>query len=645
MIRIRSVPPVIAALALGVSACDRSTESANAPASESAATQQPESTAAREVPKYPVEAFLETVAHGGLSFSPDNSKILVHSNETGIFNLYALSTDGATREQLTHSTTDTIQSAGYFPNDERALYLSDEGGNELFHVYVRELDGSVRDLTPGEGHRAVPSGWTYDRTRLLISTNERDQRFMDLYAYDPETYERELIFEDNEGLQFGGISPDGRRLALARAVTNADVDIYLHDLETGETTLVTDDAEPVSNSPAGFAPDGRLVYLTDRDSEFLFAVARDIESGEETVLANPDWDVLSVNYSYGGKYLVTRVNADAQTELTLIDTESGEPVALPVIESASIAAVGISRDESVMGMYVTSSRMPGDLFFQSLEGGEPRQLTHSLTETIDAEDLVDGEVVRFESFDGLEIPGVLYMPHTATPENKVPALVLVHGGPGGQSRVGYSDLVQYIVNQGYAVYAINNRGSSGYGKSFFHLDDQAHGEGDLDDCVASRQMLIDTGLVDPDRIGIIGGSYGGYMVLAAQTFRPGAFDVGIDIFGISNWYRTVQSIPPWWEAQREALSMEMGDFDDEEYFRSISPLFHAENIVSPLLVIQGANDPRVLKIESDEIVAAVRENGIEVEYIVFDDEGHGFTKKENQSVAYSGIVEFLDTHL
>jgi dipeptidyl aminopeptidase/acylaminoacyl peptidase len=598
-----------------------------------------------EIPEYPIEEFLETVNYGGMSFSPDNSKVLVHSNETGIFNLYALATDGSGREQLTSSTTDTIFSAGYFPNDERALFLSDDGGNELFHVYVREIDGSIRDLTPGDGHRATPSGWTYDGSRLLISTNERDPRFMDLYAYDPETYERELLFQNDGGYLFGGISPDSRTLALARAVTKADVDIYLHDLAAGTTTRVTDDAEPVANSPAGFAPDGRLIYMTDRGSEFRFAVARDPDTGEETILAQPQWDVMSASYSHGGRYLVTRVNADARTDLTLVDTETGDEVDLPAVPNASVQSVGISRDESVMGLYAASSRMPGDLFVQDLSGGAPIQLTRSLSASIDPANLVDGEVVRFESFDGLEIPGVLYMPHQASAENKVPALVWVHGGPGGQSRVGYSDAIQFLVNHGYAVFAINNRGSSGYGKTFYRMDDRAHGEGDLDDCVASRQMLIDTGLVDPDRIGIIGGSYGGYMVLAAQTFRPGAFEVGIDIFGISNWYRTVQSIPAWWEAQRAALTMEMGDFDDEAYFRSISPLFHAENIESPLLVIQGANDPRVLQVESDEIVAAARANGVEVEYIVFDDEGHGFTKKENQSVAYRSIVEFLDRYL
>ncbi len=237
------------------------------------------------------------------------------------------------------------------------------------------------------------------------------------------------------------------------------------------------------------------------------------------------------------------------------------------------------------------------------------------------------------------------MPLGATDQSKVPALVWVHGGPGGQSRIGYRALIQYLVNHGYAIYAINNRGSSGYGKTFQQLDDQKHGEGDLDDCVHSKQMLIETGKIDPDRIGIIGGSYGGYMVCAALAFRPEEFNVGVDIFGVTNWYRTVQNIPPWWEAQRKSLEKELGDFDDLEYFKKISPLFHVKNIRKPMMVLQGANDPRVLKVESDEMVAGVRQNGVFVEYLVFDDEGHGFRKKKNQLRGYRAILEFCDKYL
>jgi dipeptidyl aminopeptidase/acylaminoacyl peptidase len=196
------------------------------------------------------------------------------------------------------------------------------------------------------------------------------------------------------------------------------------------------------------------------------------------------------------------------------------------------------------------------------------------------------------------------------------------------------------------IYAINNRGSSGYGKTFFKMDDRKHGEADLDDCVAAKQMLINTGYVDPEKVGIIGASYGGYIVLAALAFRPDTFAVGVDVFGVANWIRTLESFPPYWESFRQALYAEIGDpSKDREALERKSPLFHPEGIRMPLMVLQGANDPRVLKIESDEIVAAVKKNGVPVEYVVFEDEGHGFVKKVNEQRGYKAILDFLDQHL
>ena len=193
---------------------------------------------------------------------------------------------------------------------------------------------------------------------------------------------------------------------------------------------------------------------------------------------------------------------------------------------------------------------------------------------------------------------------------------------------------------------VNNRGSSGYGKTFYKLDDLKHGNEDLDDCVEAKKFLISTGYADENKIGIIGGSYGGYMVCAALAFRPEAFAVGVDIFGVTNWVRTLKSIPSWWEAQREALYKELGNpFEQEDFLRAKSPLFHAANIVKPMIVLQGANDPRVLQVESDEMVEAARANGVPVEYVVFDDEGHGFRKKENEIEGYKAILKFLDKYL
>lgn len=596
--------------------------------------------------QYTIQDFLNTVSFGGASFSPDLSKVLVSSDKTGIFNLYSIPIDGGEPTALTDSTVDSFFSVGYFPNDERLLYSADSGGNELRHIYVRELDGSTRDLTPGEKTRAQFFGWMADDQSFLIGTNERDPRFIDIYEYQVDGYERELVFE-NEGYYFSDLSPDRRWVLLSKTVTNADTDIYLHDRTSGETRLLTPEEGDISYRPMGFDVGGEsILYTTNKDSEFNYLVKHHLETGETKVLVKDSWDVGGAGYSKTGKYLTTSINNDARTEVRLYNAESMEPVPLPDLPNAEINGLRMSNDETMMAFYASSSRTPSDLFVYRLGDPEPKQLTRSLAEDINAADLVDAKVVRFNSFDGLEVPGILYTPHQAAEAGaKLPAMVWVHGGPGGQSRVGYSPLVQYLVNHGYVVFAINNRGSSGYGKTFFHLDDQNHGKGDLKDCIASKQMLIDTGYVDPERIGIMGGSYGGFMVLAALTFAPEEFDVGVNIFGVSNWLRTVQNIPPWWEAQRKALEKELGPFDNEEYLRSISPLFHAENIVRPLMVLQGANDPRVLQQESDDIVAAARANGVPVEYIVFEDEGHGFRKKKNQERGYSAILDFLNQHL
>ena len=603
--------------------------------------------ARREVAHYTIDDFLDTTNFRGASFSPDESKILVSSDETGIYNAFALPVNGSQRVPLTESTDDAIFALSYFPEDERFLYQSDQGGNELTHIFVKELDGSTQDLTPGDGLKASFVGWAQDENSFFLATNERDSRFFDTSEYAVDGYERTTIYQDDTGLDLADVSPDKRYLAFTKPRTTSDSDIYLYDRESEKMKHLTPHQGDVSNSPQAFSPDGSSLYFTtDEGHEFSYLARYDLESGEREILVKPDWDVWYAYPSKKGKYLVVGINNEARTEVRVYDRATMEPIDLPRLPDADITSMSISRDEQVLAFYVSSSRNPRDLYVFELGRSEPQQLTRSLAQNIVPDDLVDAEIVRFESYDGVEIPGVLYKPHQANAESKAPALVWVHGGPGGQSRVGYSSLLQYLVNHGYVVYAINNRGSTGYGKTFFKMDDRKHGEADLEDCVASKKMLVDLGYVDPERIGIIGGSYGGYMVLAALTLQPDEFTVGVDLFGISNWIRTLESIPAWWESFREALYKEIGDpKEDEERLRRISPLFNADKIQRPLMVLQGANDPRVLKVESDDIVEAARANGVAVEYIVFDDEGHGFRKKENRLRGYKAILAFLDQHL
>lgn len=612
-----------------------------------AACAAPREAPAPPVPRYAIGDFLDVDSWGGASFSPDGSKVVVHGDPTGVFNLYVIPTAGGEPVPLSASSESTF-SAGYFPRDERILFTRDRGGDENSHLFVRELDGTERDLTPGGKVKASFVGWSADGSKFWVTTNERDARFFDLYEYASDGYARKLLFKNDEGWEIDGVSLDGRYAALTRIVTTQDSHLYVLDLPRGTTKHLTPHEGSVLNRFQDFAADGKaLFFTTDEGAEHSHLVRHDLETGERRVVLAPDWDVMYAVVSHGGKYLVVAINEDARTKIEVRDGRTFEPARLPAFPTGgNVTSVRFSRDETRVAVSAGSGRAPADLWVAEVEGGAFQRLTTSLSEKIDPAVLVEPEVVRFASWDGVEIPGLLYMPREASPEKKVPALVWVHGGPGGQSRVGYSDLIQYLVNHGYAVYAINNRGSSGYGKTFYALDDRRHGEADLDDCVASKKMLAATGKIDPERIGIVGGSYGGYMVLAALAFRPEEFAAGVDIFGVSNWVRTLESVPPYWESFRKALYEELGDpAVDGERLRRISPLFHAEKIRRPLIVLQGANDPRVLKIESDEIVEAVKRNGVPVDYVVFDDEGHGFRKKKNQEEAYRRVLEFLESHL
>jgi dipeptidyl aminopeptidase/acylaminoacyl peptidase len=601
---------------------------------------------------YSAAAFFQTTSYGmgasaGFGFSPDGSRILAWNDSTGVINAYALSIEGGAPQPLTASTDNANFAVSYFPNDERVLVSADQGGNELDHLYVRERDGSLRDLTPGENLKAEFLAWRRDGGAFWVTSNERDPQVFDLYEYDATSYQRRLVYQ-NPGMLIADISRDGRWLAMVRPRTSADSDVFLVDLAgSSEPRLITEHTGNIAYSVYEFTPDSAaLIYATDEHGEFNQAWRYDLASGEKTPLIAADWDVMFVVHSPSGRYRVSAVNADASTEVTILDTQAGLPVRLTGVPAGDLAQVRFNRDETRIAFTVASDTSPSDVFTAPLSTGVATRLTRALNPEIDERLLVEATVERYRSFDGLEIPGILYRPRTASLDNRVPAIVLVHGGPGGQSRRGYSAMIQHLVNHGYAVFAANNRGSSGYGKTFFHMDDRRHGEVDLQDIVYARRYLETLPWVDGGRVAIMGGSYGGYMVAAALAFEPEAFDAGIDIFGVTNWERTLNSIPPWWEAFREALYDEMGDpATDAERHHRISPLFHAQNIRRPLLVIQGANDPRVLQVESDELVAAVRANDVPVEYVVFPDEGHGFLRKENRITAQEAYLRFLEQHL
>ncbi|MCE5318155.1 MAG: S9 family peptidase [Parachlamydia sp.] len=596
--------------------------------------------------QYTIEQFLDTKSYGVACFTSDSREILLSSNESGVINVYALQIASGKQTQLTHSQSQAVHLLSDIPGDvDHFLCTSDQDGNELYHIYRGNRKGKLHDLTPQNNATASFHSWSHDFKSFFYKSNARDPRYMDLYEMDIATWTSKMVYQNEGGFEVDAISRDKRFFAISKIRTSNDSDLYLYDRTAKTLKHLTPHRGDVQYSPASFSPDSKILYYTtDENSDFTYLKRYDTKSGNVETAETHNWDIVSCFFSHSGRYRVILLNEDSTTVARVYDLKKGVELKLPKI--GEISGVKISDDDKHMLLRVEGDRSPENLYFYHPASRHSRQLTHSLNPEINPRDLSDGEVVRYASYDGLKIPALLYKAHGLKPDEKAPALIWVHGGPGGQSTKGYHYLIQYLANHGYTVVAVNNRGSSGYGKSFFKAADLKHGEADLDDCIWAKKYLISTGFVDPERIGIIGGSYGGYMTLAALAFRPQEMAVGVDIFGVSNWIRTLKSIPPWWEAGREALYKKIGNPDTQaDYLESISPLFHAHKIVKPLLVIQGANDPRVLKVESDEIVDAVRKNGVPTEYLVIDDEGHGFGKKKNAIAVGKTILDFLDKHL
>ncbi len=654
------------ALALALSACAE-------PPPQDASPGEVEREVPSDFTRYSADVFFETVSYGlggegGHAFSPDGTRLLVNSDETGVFNAYALDIASGEVHALSRSETNAIFGVSWFPQDDRVLLTGDVGGNEQNSVFVVEPDGTLHDLLPPGDYEVAgqQSGlrfeaWQADGEAFFLTSTERDPQLADLYRYDARTYEREMVFQNTRELPFPTrgfhVSPDGRWLSLDFHHTRYDFDIYLVDLHSDDRApelILTHPEREVVYRGMGFTPDsGRLIYGTDEFGEFMDAWTLDLGTRETESLVEAEWDITQTRtdlpygiwYSPEGRYRVDIHNVDSRNQLTVTDTGSGEELDLSFLPEGMISAPRFQAGTGRLALQFERDTRPTDLFLVDLEARTSRRLTEALNPAIQESHLVESEVVRFESYDGLEIPGLLYRPRQASADSPVPAMVWVHGGPGAQSRQGYSPVLQFLVNQGYAVYAINNRGSKGYGRSFREADRRRHGEADLDDVVASRGYLESIDWIDADRIGVMGSSYGGYLTLSAMTFEPEVFDVAISIVGYSDVIGNITA-GGWRLPRLPAAYDEMGHpEEDAERLRRVSPLFYADRISRPLFVAAGANDVRVPIDQNDRLVEAAREAGVEVEYLVFADEGHGFRRRENRITAVEAYVDFLDRFL
>lgn len=597
-------------------------------------------TPARPARQYTIEQFLDSTAIQGwrATFSADESRILFSSNKSGVWNAYTMPVSGGDWTPVTTSTTTGTYGVSFFPHDNRLLLSRG-------HIYVRDVDGTERDLTPGDRVRGLFLDWTREGDAFFLFTNERDVRAFDIYRYDGKTYARTMFFENKDGYELGHVSPDARWVALPKASTTNDSDIDVLNVASKQTRRISQHTGAARYEIAGFDRDSKYLYfVTDAGREFMALHRYSLADGTTEPVLETEWDVVSSSFSPRGRFRTTIVNADGRRTASVIEAATGAPVALPAVPNASIDEVRFSRSETKMLLSVTGDRSPNSLYVFDVRTGKLTRLIDSLNPMIDAADLVDAQVVRFKARDGMEIPNILWKPHQASSSNKAPAIVWVHGGPGDQTRPAYRPFIQYLVNHGYVVLGINNRGSSGYGKAFYAADDKKHGKEPLWDCVDAKNYLQTLSYVDPRRIGIAGESYGGYMVLAALAFQPEEFNAGVNFFGVGDWIRYLEDLAT--RVSGDVTFAEIGHpINDREMLQEISPLFHASQIRKPLLVLHGAKDPRVQQVQSDDIVAAVKKNGVPVEYLLFPDEGHGFVRKSNLIAAYGGVLQFLNRYL
>jgi dipeptidyl aminopeptidase/acylaminoacyl peptidase len=597
--------------------------------------------------QYQIEELLHPLKSFGTSFTPDEDSIVYISNESGVLNAFAVPVVGGPPRQLTFSS-EHVRYASFGRRDRRLYYTKDCGSQENTHLFVASDTGDDRLLTPGERVQVRFMGWNADHTAFYCATNERDARFFDLYKVWPPGYDRELIYQDQEGLHFCTISKNEKNAAFLRIRSRADSDLVLYDLETRVMKEVICHHGEAYVQPACFSGDSsQLYFLTDEGSEFSYLCVLDLATERTQIVDERPCNIVQMRLSANDKYQILIVDNDGCNRLIIKPRDSDRHFGIPELEGFNISSVAIAESERLMACFAEGDRSPSTLFVYEFALGRLRKLAGGLKPQIESEDLVESVHVRFTVRDGLSVPALLWRPRCATKTNRVPALVWVHGGPGGQTRKGFSARIQFFVNHGYAVVAVNHRGSAGYGKSFYRADERKQGREPLWDCVDAKNYLQSLDYVDPARIGIIGGSFGGYMVLAALAFEPEEFAVGVDICGVSNWLRAFEVLPPYWHTlQRNILRQKVGDPEsDRDMLRAISPVFSADRIARPLMVIQGARDPRVKRCEADDIVEAVRACGGTVEYLLFEDEAHALRKGTNAVKAYEAILDFLDRYL
>jgi dipeptidyl aminopeptidase/acylaminoacyl peptidase len=578
------------------------------------------------------------------SLSPDGTQVAFLSNASGSPQVWIAQAAGGAPKQVTN-LPDPVGDVYWSPKGDAIAYTVAPGGGLNTQIWIARSDGSdARRLTAGGKDNNGLAGWTRDGARLMVDTNKTNPAARDAALIDVAS-NRWTMLSNNKGLT--GLSDvRGTRAVMGRLVGRGDSNAYLVDLASGKETLLTPHTGKAEVSWGQLSPDGRTVFLLanlgrDREAFGTVALGADGTPGPIRYFAARDDAVADAALlSDDGRTAALLWNAGGRSELVLRDVKTGKqrPVALPL----DIVALGaFSQDGKALAVHGASADRTTDVYLVDVASGAVRRVTESRHDGVDLATLVRPELVDYAAPDGVKLSGWLYRPKGAS--GPLPTVFSYHGGPEGQARPTLSSDAQALVAAGIQVFAPNVRGSSGYGKAFMALDDGAKRVGSVADIKASTDALVGKGLADPKRLGIIGGSYGGYMVMAGVTEYPTMFAAGADLFGIVNFESFFRETEPWMAA---ISTTEYGDpATQADMLRKLSPIHKLDRITTPLFVLHGANDTNVPVVEAEQIVASLKKRGVEVKYLLFPDEGHGWRKVVNRVRSTVEVTAFFKQHL
>jgi dipeptidyl aminopeptidase/acylaminoacyl peptidase len=596
----------------------------------------------------PLRDFFRNPEQAGHQVSPDGRYISYAAPYERRLNVFVRPITSGPATRVTSETARDI--SGYFWKGERIVFVKDFGGDENFHVVSVNLEGGdLRDLTPGDKVKAdIVDIMIDDDDHMIVSHNRRDAEVFDVFRINVKTGEERLIAQNPGNITSWGTDHDGN-LRVAGATDGVNTSLLYRATEDApfKPILTTNFKETVA--PLFFTFDNQQLYVASnrgRDKSAIFVLDPVTAKEGELLVDNPEVDVEALTYSRKRKVLTTahwevwktdRRFFDAETESMYRDVQAR----LPGYE-LSFTSANKAEDKFIVASY--SDRTPGKRYLYD-KAMKTLEFLADVKPWLPEDELATMKPIEFESRDGLTLHGYLTVPKGVAPKN-LPVVLNVHGGPWARDVWGFNPQVQFLANRGYAVLQVNFRGSTGYGRKFWEASFREWGRKMQDDLADGVQWLIKEGIADPKRVAIYGGSYGGYATLAGLVFTPDLYAAGVDYVGVSNLMTFMQSIPPYWKPYLAMLQEMVGDMDkDEAMLKAASPVNHADRIKAPLLIAQGAKDPRVVKSESDQMVEAMRKRGVEVEYLVKDNEGHGFRNEENRFEFYEAMERFLAKHI